>query len=130
MKQSIHGDWEQKERCSSPGEMAAAQVDADPNKRRMKGAWQMNPDRQIISGGTGSGTDGGVGSVDTEGSEKMAKAKPKPPGEQMERYLGSETTKGGRSQYHNKLKCNCVVYPGGTTFSDTFWEYGNIFLML
>nr|XP_019964399.1 PREDICTED: KN motif and ankyrin repeat domain-containing protein 4-like [Paralichthys olivaceus] len=83
---SVHGIWEQKESSTSPGDMAAAQVDADPEMRRMEGERHMSPDAQMISVGTGSGrTDGGVASVEAEALEKMAKSKPKPPEEQMER---------------------------------------------
>lgn len=95
VKWSVHGNWEQKEGSISPHEMAAAQVDADPEKRGMEGEGHMSPDRQMISGGTGSGwTDGGVTSV--QAPEKMGKAKPQPLGEQMEGNSGSETTTRGR----------------------------------
>lgn len=85
---------EQKEGSISPTEMAAAQVDADPEKRRVEGVRQTSPDGQMISGGAGSGrTDGGVASVE---AEKTAKTKPQPPAEQMEGNSGSESTTGGR----------------------------------
>ncbi|KAI3374414.1 hypothetical protein L3Q82_006238 [Scortum barcoo] len=87
-----------KERSNSPLEMAAAQVDADPEKKRMEGARKTSPDRQMISDGSGSGwTDGGVASVEAEAPEKMAKMKPQPPGEQMDGNSGSDTTTGGSS---------------------------------
>ena len=92
MNQSVCGDWEQKEGSSSPREMAAAQVGA-----RMAGQRQMSPDRQTSFGGTGSGpTDGGVVISGAETPQNMAKMKPQPPEEQMERFSGSETTTGGR----------------------------------
>ncbi|XP_040000670.1 KN motif and ankyrin repeat domain-containing protein 4-like isoform X2 [Xiphias gladius] len=107
MNQSIPGDWEQKEGSTSPREMAAAQ-DSDPERRRMEGERQMSPDRQMISGGTGSGpTHGGQASVGPEAPEKMAKTKPKPPGEQMERYSGSETTTGGREPVSADFMAAC-----------------------
>ncbi|XP_042352899.1 KN motif and ankyrin repeat domain-containing protein 4-like [Plectropomus leopardus] len=85
---------EQKESSISPMEMAAAQVDADPDKRRMEGARQTGPDGQMISGGAGSGwTDGGVASVE---AEKTAKTKPQPLAEQMVGNSGSESTTRGR----------------------------------
>ncbi|XP_044076805.1 KN motif and ankyrin repeat domain-containing protein 4-like [Siniperca chuatsi] len=87
----------QKESSISPREVAAAQVDADPETRRMEGEKQTSPDRQMISGGAGSvRTDGGVASVEAEAAEKTAKTKPQPLGEQMEGDSGSETTTGGR----------------------------------
>ncbi|XP_035491040.2 KN motif and ankyrin repeat domain-containing protein 4-like [Scophthalmus maximus] len=105
---SVHGAWEQKEGGTSPQEMAAAQVDADPEKRRVEGERQTSPDTQMISGGAGSGrTDGGVVSVEAEAPEKMAKTKPKPPGEQMERYSGSETTPGGRETVSSDFMAAC-----------------------
>ncbi|XP_071348464.1 KN motif and ankyrin repeat domain-containing protein 4-like [Trachinotus anak] len=107
VKQRVCGDWEQKESSASPGELATAQVDAEPERRRMEGVWQMSPDRQMISGGTGSGTDGGVASVEAEAPEKMSKMKPKPPGEQMERYSGSETTAGGRETVSADFMAAC-----------------------
>lgn len=77
--------------------MAAAQVDADLEKRGMEGERQTSPDRQMISVGAGSGrTDGGVAPVEAPAQEKAAKTKPQPPGEQMEGSSGSETTTGGR----------------------------------
>ncbi|XP_040910270.1 KN motif and ankyrin repeat domain-containing protein 4-like [Toxotes jaculatrix] len=108
MNPSVHGNSEQKERSTSPREMAAAQVDADPERRRMEGERQMSPDRQMISGGTGSGwTDGGVATVEAEAPEKTAKTKPKPPGEQMERYPGSERTTGGRETVSADFMAAC-----------------------
>ncbi|KAK2822079.1 hypothetical protein Q5P01_022144 [Channa striata] len=77
VNQSKHGDWEQKESSSSPGEMAAAHLNTDSEKSRLEEKRQMSPDRQMISGGTGSGM------------------KPQPPGEHVEVHPGSETTTGG-----------------------------------
>ncbi|XP_034469517.1 KN motif and ankyrin repeat domain-containing protein 4-like [Hippoglossus hippoglossus] len=95
--EGVNDSVQQKESSTSPRDMAAAQVDADPEMRRVEGERHMSPDAQMISGGAGSGrTDGGGASVEAEAPEKMAKTKPKPPGEQMERYSGSETTPGGR----------------------------------
>ncbi|XP_018532840.1 KN motif and ankyrin repeat domain-containing protein 4 isoform X1 [Lates calcarifer] len=108
VNRSVHGDWEQKEGSVSPTGMAAAQVDADSEKRRMEGERKTSPDRQMISGGTGSGrTDGGIASVEAEAPEKMAKTKPKPPGEQMERYSGSEATTGGRETMSADFMAAC-----------------------
>uniref|UniRef100_UPI0037E81315 KN motif and ankyrin repeat domain-containing protein 4-like n=1 Tax=Semicossyphus pulcher TaxID=241346 RepID=UPI0037E81315 len=88
---------EQKEGSLGPWEMAAVQVDYDPEKTRMEGEKQMSPDRLMISGGVGSGrTDGGVVSMEAEAAEKTAKTKPQPPGEQMEGSSGSESSSGGR----------------------------------
>lgn len=87
----------QKESSVSPREMAAAQVGANPEKRRMEEDRQTSPDRQMISGGAGSGrTDGGVASVEVEAAEKTAKMKPQPSGEQMEGSSGSEAANRGR----------------------------------
>lgn len=91
------GQSKQKGSRISPQEMAAAQVEADLEKRRIEGERQMSPDRQIISGRAGSvWTDGGVPSVEAEAPEKTAKMKPQAFGEQMEGNSGSETTTGGR----------------------------------
>ncbi|KAM9349340.1 KN motif and ankyrin repeat domain-containing protein 4-like [Symphorus nematophorus] len=96
---------EQKESSISPREMAAAQVDADPEKRRTGGESQTSPDRQMISG---SGrTDGGVASVEAEAPEKMAKTKPQPPGEQMEGSSGSETPTRGRETVSADFMAAC-----------------------
>ncbi|XP_058506394.1 KN motif and ankyrin repeat domain-containing protein 4-like [Solea solea] len=85
------------ESSSGPREMAAAQVDAATEKRGMEGERQITSDAQMTFGGTGLGqTDGGVESVEADATQKMAKTKPKPPGEQMERNSGSETTPGCR----------------------------------
>ncbi|XP_070775677.1 KN motif and ankyrin repeat domain-containing protein 4-like [Enoplosus armatus] len=99
---------EQKESSASPREMAAAQVDADPERRRMEGERQMSPDRQMISGGAGSArTDGDIASVEAEAPEKTAKMKPQPPGEQMEGNSGSETTTGGRETVSADFMAAC-----------------------
>lgn len=85
----------QKESSVSLREMAAAQVDANPERRRMEG--QMSPDRQMISGGVGLGrTDGGIASVKAEAPEKTAKMKPQLSGEQMEGSSSSETINRSR----------------------------------
>ncbi|XP_076600394.1 KN motif and ankyrin repeat domain-containing protein 4-like [Chaetodon auriga] len=106
--QSCVNRSEQKESSISPGEMAAAQVDADPEKRLIEGGRQTSPDRQMISGGAGSGrTDGGVASVEAEAPEKTAKTKPQPPGEQMEGSSGSETTTGGRETVSADFMAAC-----------------------
>ncbi|XP_045907331.1 KN motif and ankyrin repeat domain-containing protein 4-like [Micropterus dolomieu] len=95
--QDCMGQSKQKGSRISPQEMAAAQVEADLEKRRIEGERQMSPDRQIISGRAGSvWTDGGVPSVEAEAPEKTAKMKPQAFGEQMEGNSGSETTTGGR----------------------------------
>lgn len=94
MKQSVH---DQRERHINPGEMAAAQVDAEPEKRGMERDKHVSLDRQMMVGGEGSRqTDGGIASVEAEAPEKLAKMKSLPPGEQMERDSGSETTTKGR----------------------------------
>lgn len=88
---------EEKESTVSLREMAAAQVNANPEKRRVEGERQTSPDRQMIPGGAVSGrTDGGIASVEAETPEKTAKMKPQPSGEQMEGSSGSETTTKGR----------------------------------
>lgn len=85
---------EEKEGSVSLGDMAAAQVSANQEGRRMEGERRTSPDRQMRSGGT----DGGVASVEGEGeaSEKTAKMKPPPSAKQMEGSSGSETTTRGR----------------------------------
>ncbi len=88
---------EQNESSIGPEEMAAAQVDADPEMRRMEGERQTSPERQMISRGAGSGqADCGISSVEAEASEKTSKMKPQLPGEQTEGRSGSDTTTGGR----------------------------------
>lgn len=83
---------EEKESSVSLGEMAAAQVSVNPERRRMEGERRTSPDRQMRSGGT----EGGVASVEAEASEKTAKMKPPPSAKQMEGSSGSETTTRGR----------------------------------
>ncbi|XP_031149503.1 KN motif and ankyrin repeat domain-containing protein 4-like isoform X2 [Sander lucioperca] len=95
----------QQESSISPTEMAAVQVDADPEKRWMEGVRQTSPDGQMISGGAGSGqTDGGVACVE---AEKTAMTRPQPPGEQMEGNSGSETTTGGRETVNADFLAAC-----------------------
>lgn len=86
---------EEKESGVSQREMAAAQVKANPERRRLEEERQLAPDGQMISGGgaVSGPTDGGAASVE---AEKTAKMKPQPSGEQMEGSSGSETTTGGR----------------------------------
>lgn len=86
---------EEKESGVSLREMAAAQVKANPERRRLEEERQSAPDGQMISGGgaVSGPTDGGAASVE---AEKTAKMKPQPSGEQMEGSSGSETTTGGR----------------------------------
>ncbi|XP_032387123.1 KN motif and ankyrin repeat domain-containing protein 4 isoform X1 [Etheostoma spectabile] len=95
----------QKESSISPTEMAAVQMDADPEKRRMEGVKQTSPDGQMISGGAGSGqTDGGIVCVE---AEKTAMTRPQPPGEQMEENSGLETTTGGRETVNADFLAAC-----------------------
>lgn len=97
MTKSVCGDWEQKESSTSSREMAAAQVDVDPEKKQVGRGKQMSPGKQTISAGTESGrTDGGIVSLEAEAPEKPGRVKPQPPREQMEVYPGSETTTGSR----------------------------------
>ncbi|XP_029380824.1 KN motif and ankyrin repeat domain-containing protein 4-like [Echeneis naucrates] len=107
VNQRACGNFEQRESSTSPAEMAAAQVDLDPKKRQMEGVWRTSPDRQMTSGGTGSGTDGGVVPVEADTPEKMSKTKPKLPGEQMERCSGSEATTGGRETVSADFMAAC-----------------------
>ncbi|XP_070701254.1 KN motif and ankyrin repeat domain-containing protein 4-like [Pempheris klunzingeri] len=94
--------------CVNPREMAAAQVDADPEKTRMEGERRTSPDRQMMPGGAGSGrTDGGVASVEAEAPEEAAKKKPRPPGEQMEGNSGSETSARGRDTVSADFMAAC-----------------------
>lgn len=87
---------EEKESGVSLREMAAAQVKANPERRRLEGERQSAPDGQMISGGGAvSGPTDGGGAASVE-AEKTAKMKPQPSGEQMEGSSGSETTTGGR----------------------------------
>ncbi|XP_069020727.1 KN motif and ankyrin repeat domain-containing protein 4-like isoform X2 [Embiotoca jacksoni] len=99
VNQSVLGDLEQRERSSSPGEMAAAQVDTDP---------QTGSDRQTTSVGMRSGrTDGGIPSVEAEAPEKTAKWKAQPPGEQMDGNSGSETSTRGRETVSADFMAAC-----------------------
>ncbi|XP_029309463.1 KN motif and ankyrin repeat domain-containing protein 4-like [Cottoperca gobio] len=93
----------QKEGRISPTEMAGLQVDTDPEKTRVEGVRQTSPDRQMISGGAGSGrTDGGVASVEAEKT-----AKTKTPGEQMEGNSGSQSSAGGRETMNADFQAAC-----------------------
>lgn len=95
VSQSVIDASEQTEGCIGPGEMAATQVHADPEKRETETNREMSPDRQMTLGGRGSGrTDGGVASVEDEAPEKVANMKLLSAGEQME--SSSETTAGNR----------------------------------
>lgn len=108
VKQSVHGDMEQRESSASPREMAAAQVEAAPEKGGMEEKRQTGPDGQMISVGAGSGrTDGGRASVEAEAPEKIAKWKAQPPGEQMEGISGSETTTRGRETVSSDFMTAC-----------------------
>ncbi|CAJ1071743.1 KN motif and ankyrin repeat domain-containing protein 4-like [Xyrichtys novacula] len=99
---------EQTDSSFSPWEMAAAQVDADLERRQLKKEKRTSPDRQMISGRVGSGqTDGGVVSVEGETQEKTAKTKPPLPGEQMEGSSGSESTTGGRDMVSADFMTAC-----------------------
>ncbi|XP_008289680.1 KN motif and ankyrin repeat domain-containing protein 4-like [Stegastes partitus] len=92
----VHGDLEERESSTSPLEMAAAQVNAKPERRGTEEERQTWPDRQMISVRTGSGrTDGGEVSVEAGVPAKTAKLKAQPPGEQMEGNSGSESTTRG-----------------------------------
>lgn len=94
--------------------MAAAQVDSDPEKRRVEGERQTSPVKQTLLVGTGSGrTDGGAVSVEAEAPQKAGRMKPQPPGEQMEVYPGAETTTGSRLDDQNK--CLTSVCLGNVT---------------
>lgn len=109
LRQSVHGNLKQKASGLVPGEMAAGQVDEDPPRRGTEEEKQMSPDRQMISGGTGSGrTDGSGASAEAEAPEKMAKMKPQPPGEQMEANSGSETTTTGREVVSAEFATACL----------------------
>lgn len=88
---------EESESSVSPGVMAAAQVDANPEKRWEEGEKQTSPDGQMISGGAGSErTDGGAASEGAEAPENTAKMKSQASGEQMEDSSDSESTTRGR----------------------------------
>ncbi|XP_030606998.1 KN motif and ankyrin repeat domain-containing protein 2-like isoform X2 [Archocentrus centrarchus] len=92
MSQSVRGDLEQRNSSTSPGEVAADQVDADAEKRRTEEERQMGPDREAKLEGTG----GGVESLEAKSADKTAKLKAQPAGEQMEGNSGLETTTKGR----------------------------------
>lgn len=99
---------EQKEGSNVPLEMAAAQVEADREKKRMEGARKTSLDREMILDGSGSGrTDGGVASVEAEAPEKTAKMKPQAPREQMDGNCGSDATTGGREAVSTDFKAAC-----------------------
>nr|XP_057922391.1 KN motif and ankyrin repeat domain-containing protein 1-like [Doryrhamphus excisus]XP_057922392.1 KN motif and ankyrin repeat domain-containing protein 1-like [Doryrhamphus excisus]XP_057922393.1 KN motif and ankyrin repeat domain-containing protein 1-like [Doryrhamphus excisus]XP_057922394.1 KN motif and ankyrin repeat domain-containing protein 1-like [Doryrhamphus excisus] len=86
---ALGGLQQEESSIRKPWEMAATQVDADPEKR------EMSRDKQMISQGIGSGwTDGGTASVE---AVEMAKMKPLAPGEQMEGDPGSITTTGSET---------------------------------
>uniref|UniRef100_A0A3Q1FQR7 KN motif and ankyrin repeat domain-containing protein 4-like n=1 Tax=Acanthochromis polyacanthus TaxID=80966 RepID=A0A3Q1FQR7_9TELE len=108
VNKSVHGDSEQRESSSSPQEMAAAQVNAEPERRVMKKERQTCPDRQMTLVGTGSGrTDGGEVSVEAEVSEKTAKLKAQPPGEQMEGNSGSDSSTRGSETVNADFMVAC-----------------------
>lgn len=97
MSQSVHDDLEQRNSSTVPREMAPAQLDADTEKRRTEEEKQIDPGRQMKLEGTGfGGTDGGDVSLVARATEKTAKMKTQPSGEQMEGNSGSETTTKGR----------------------------------
>ncbi|KAF7659033.1 hypothetical protein LDENG_00004200 [Lucifuga dentata] len=99
---------EQTERCTGPGEMAAAHMDADPKKKVIERERKMSPERQMTLSSRGSGqTDGGVTSVEDEALKKVAKTKLLPPGEQMESNFGSETTTRGRETVSGEFMAAC-----------------------
>lgn len=94
---------EQSDTSISPGNMAAAQVDSN-----LKGERQTSPDRQMISGGAGSGrTDGGRASAGAEATEKTAKMKAQAPGDQMEGSSGSGRTTGCRETVNADFIAAC-----------------------
>ncbi|XP_054623784.1 KN motif and ankyrin repeat domain-containing protein 4-like isoform X2 [Dunckerocampus dactyliophorus] len=93
-----HGDLHQDESSIRLWEMAATQVDADPETTGMEEKREMSRDEQMISQGIGSEwTDGGVASVEAEAAVEMAKMKPLAPGEHMEGNSGSKTTRGSEA---------------------------------
>ncbi|XP_063318777.1 KN motif and ankyrin repeat domain-containing protein 2-like isoform X2 [Pelmatolapia mariae] len=97
MSQSVHDDLEQRNSSTVPREVAPAQLDADTEKRRTEEEKQIDPGRQMKLEGTGfGGTDGGDVSLVARATEKTAKMKTQPSGEQMEGNSGSETTTKGR----------------------------------
>ncbi|XP_039458445.1 KN motif and ankyrin repeat domain-containing protein 2-like [Oreochromis aureus] len=97
MSQSVHDDLEQRNSSTVPREVAPAQLDVDTEKRKTKEEKQIDPDRQMKLEGTGfRGTDGGDVSLVARATEKTAKMKTQPSGEQMEGNSGSETTTKGR----------------------------------
>ncbi|KAM3604565.1 uncharacterized protein V6R79_013184 [Siganus canaliculatus] len=102
---------EHEESSINPSEKTSAQVDPDPDPDpdHREGEQQTSPDRQMISGGAGSGwTDGGVASVEAEAPEKTVKSKAQPPGEQMEGRSGSDTTAGGRDSVSPDFMASCL----------------------
>ncbi|KAL3988170.1 fragile-site associated tumor suppressor [Sarotherodon galilaeus] len=97
MSQSVHDDLGQRNSSTVPREVAPAQLDVDTEKRRTEEEKQIDPDRQMKLEGTGfGGTDGGDVSLVARATEKTAKMKTQPSGEQMEGNSGSETTTKGR----------------------------------
>ncbi|XP_039878308.1 KN motif and ankyrin repeat domain-containing protein 4-like isoform X2 [Simochromis diagramma] len=97
MSQSVHDDLEQRNSSTVPREVAPAQLDPDTEKRRTEEEKQIDPGRQMKLEGTGfGGTDGGDVSLVARATEKTAKMKTQPSGEQMEGNSGSETTTKGR----------------------------------
>ncbi|XP_074545707.1 KN motif and ankyrin repeat domain-containing protein 2-like [Halichoeres trimaculatus] len=99
---------EKKEDSFSPWEMAPVQVDTHSKDSQGTEERQMSPDRQMISGGVGSGqTDGGVVSAEAETQEETAKSKPPPPREQMEGSPGSESSTGGRDTVSTDFMTAC-----------------------
>lgn len=104
VNQSVHDDLEQRESSSSPRDMAAAQVDADPEKRGMEEERQTGSDRQMMAGGAGSGpADRGGASVEADAPQKTAKSTAQAPAEQMER----SSTTGGRETVSADFMASC-----------------------
>ncbi|XP_028986882.1 KN motif and ankyrin repeat domain-containing protein 4-like [Betta splendens] len=105
-----HVGWEQEESGASPGEMAAAQVDADLERNPSPDRQNPSPDRQNPSphrqnpaAGTRPGpTDGGLASPG-----EAARMKQQPPGEQMEVHPGSGTSSGSRDAVSADFMAAC-----------------------
>lgn len=76
----------------SSAQTYAAQVDTEKNRREPES--QMSPDDQMTPGKSAQ-TDGSEASAEADVSQKMAKTKTKPAGEQTERFTSSETTTAG-----------------------------------
>lgn len=84
---------EEKESSVSPRDVAAAQVKANPERRRSEEGRETGPHGQISGGAVSGPTDGAAASAE---AERTAKMKRQPGREQTEGSSGSSIATGGR----------------------------------